>query len=114
VKRVKSSAALGLVVGLAVAVAIAGCLKTGTPRRITGTCGGACDYYLGCKHNDDPVARRECVVECREVFSDVRSLKAFERLTCKDAIEYVDGIPEQAREARQRIDGPAKPVSAIN
>jgi hypothetical protein len=82
---------LGVVVGLAVAAVIAGCVKGGTPRRITGTCGGACDYYLACKHNDDPAAREQCVLECREVFSDKRSLKAFESLTCKDAIEFVDG-----------------------
>jgi hypothetical protein len=101
------SAALGLALGLALAAAIAGCMKSGTPRRLTGTCGGACDYYLACKHNDDPAARKQCVIECREMFSDARSLKAFEGLTCKDAIEFVDGTPEQVSA------GPAKPVSAI-
>lgn len=73
-----------------VTLVISACgLRTG--RRLTGTCQGACDHYLSCKHNDDAVARDRCLRECPEVFSDRESLKAFEALSCKDTVEFVEG-----------------------
>ena len=35
----------------------------------TGTCDGACDHYLGCKHNSDPAAKLACTRECGQVLS---------------------------------------------
>lgn len=60
-------------------------------RRLTGTCEGACDHYLGCKKSHEGAARTACVSECREVFQDEESLRAFESLECIDVIEYVEG-----------------------
>jgi len=86
----------GLVAGVAIAAGIAaGCGATMHPRRITGTCGGACDYYLSCKHQPDPQARVQCVRECHDMFSDEKSLKELETLPCKDMIEFVDGTSPQ-------------------
>lgn len=64
--------------------------------RLTGTCDGACDHYTECKpgHSDRDKAR--CNSECPEVFDDRDSLMAYESLSCKDAVEYVDGTPPHA------------------
>lgn len=85
-----TSAALGLALGVALA---GGCRLEGSwkNRRLTGTCEGACDRYLQCKRNGDAAARVACVSECREVFQDDESLRAFESLECTDVIEYVEG-----------------------
>ena len=77
---------LGVVVG-----ASACRFEVGRSRRLTGTCEGACDHYLGCKKSGDGAARTACVSECREVFQDEESLRAFESLECVDVIEYVEG-----------------------
>jgi hypothetical protein len=84
---------LGMVVGLVFGVVLASCRFDGAfrARRITGTCEGACDRYLSCKHSGDPAARNACVSECRDVFQDQDSLRAFESLECPDVIEYVEG-----------------------
>jgi hypothetical protein len=80
--------------GLAIAAAMTGCfLRSATTRRLTGTCAGACDHYLACKRDDDPAKRVQCVRECGDIFSDEDSLMAFESLSCRDAVEYVDGAP---------------------
>jgi len=82
----------GVLAGAAIAAAIAaGCGASMHPRRLTGTCGGACDYYLSCKHDAEPEARVRCVRECRDMFSDEKSLRELETLPCKDMIEFVDG-----------------------
>jgi hypothetical protein len=83
-------AALGVALGLAIA---GGCRFDGAwrPRRLTGTCEGACDHYLSCKRSGDSAARTACVAECREVFQDTESLRAYESLECTDAVEYVEG-----------------------
>ncbi len=60
-------------------------------RQLTGTCDGACDYYLACKRSDDPPTRDACVKECGFIFSDDESLMAFESLECSDAVAYVEG-----------------------
>jgi hypothetical protein len=60
-------------------------------RQLTGTCDGACDYYLACKRTDDAPTRNACVKECGFIFSDDESLMAFESLECSDAVAYVEG-----------------------
>ena len=71
----------------------AGCLRTQqVPRRqLTGTCTGACGYYMSCKGSDDPELYRACVGECGDVFSDPVSIKAFESLYCPDVVAYIEG-----------------------
>ena len=85
----------GALVGVLLAAAIAGCrLRTG--RRTTGTCSGACDHYLACKRSDDQAARTRCQRECPEVFSDEESLREFEKLSCRDPVEFVEGTKPRA------------------
>jgi len=63
-------------------------------RRVTGTCEGACAHYLDCKGSRAaPGAEVACVTECRGIFEDAESLRAFESLSCDKAIEFVDGEP---------------------
>jgi hypothetical protein len=59
--------------------------------RLTGTCQGACDHYIECKHGARKEDRVRCETECPDVFSDQDSLMAYESLSCQDAVEYVDG-----------------------
>ncbi|HEY1547352.1 MAG TPA: hypothetical protein VGG28_06010, partial [Kofleriaceae bacterium] len=59
--------------------------------RLTGTCTGACDHYVECKPGHEQLDRDRCAHECPNVFADPDSLMAFESLSCKDAVEYVDG-----------------------
>ncbi len=59
--------------------------------RLTGTCKGACDHYVACKSSARQEDRLRCETECPDVFSDRDSLMAYESLSCKDAVEYVDG-----------------------
>jgi hypothetical protein len=84
-----------VLVGLGVATLVSACFlrSTGPSRHATGTCAGACDYYLACKHQRDQDARAACITECRDVFGDRRSIEAFEAMSCRDVIEYVDGPP---------------------
>lgn len=88
--RAAAATMLGLALGLALA---GGCRLEGSwkNRRLTGTCEGACDHYLACKRSGDPAAKNACVSECREVFFDDESLRAFESLECRDVVEYVEG-----------------------
>jgi hypothetical protein len=60
-------------------------------RRLTGTCQGACEYYVACKGFEDPALTRACVAECDEVFSDAESLRAFESLSCDNVVLFVEG-----------------------
>jgi hypothetical protein len=80
-------------VGFLLLSVLAGCAKPRyvVYRRLTGTCEGACDYYLACKRSDDDTARQACVAECREIFATAETLKDFERLDCEDAIAFVEG-----------------------
>jgi hypothetical protein len=41
-----------------------------------------------------------CNQECPGVFADRDSLMMYESLSCKDAVEYVDGTTPQAASAR--------------
>ncbi|MGE5184428.1 MAG: hypothetical protein ACM31C_20300 [Acidobacteriota bacterium] len=84
------------------AMLLASCIvRRLTGPRLTGTCDGACAHYIECKpgHADRDLAR--CNSECPQVFSDRDSLMAYESLSCKDAVEYVDGTnPRAASTAR--------------
>ncbi len=69
--------------------------------RLTGTCEGACAHYIECKPGHADRDRARCASECPQVFSDRDSLMAYESLSCKDAVEYVDGTnPRAASTAR--------------
>jgi hypothetical protein len=84
---------LAVIFGLAFGLFLASCRLGAAHRRphLTGTCEGACDHYLACKRAGDTAAHEACVVECRDVLQDEESLRAFESLSCKDTIEYVEG-----------------------
>lgn len=64
--------------------------------RLTGTCDGACSHYVECKPGHADRDRARCTSECPQVFSDRDSLMAYESLSCKDAVEYVDGTNPRA------------------
>lgn len=64
--------------------------------RLTGTCQGACSHYVECKAGAGNADRKRCETECPDVFSDRDSLMAYESLSCKNAVEYVDGTQPQA------------------
>lgn len=93
---VRTLAALALVLGIAAVIASCRPPAFLVGRRVTGTCEGACDHYLECKGGGSTDA---CVADCREVFSDPESLRAFESLSCADTVEYVEG-PRAARADR--------------
>jgi len=85
-----------IVLGLAIAGGICSCVvhQLMGPR-LTGTCEGACNHYVACKQGHADAKR--CRRECPDVFSDRDSLMAFESLSCKNAVEYVDGqVPQSA------------------
>jgi hypothetical protein len=63
---------------------------------LTGTCGGACSHYIECKPGHPEHDRARCEQECPGVFSDRDSLMMYESLSCKDAVEYVDGTAAQS------------------
>jgi hypothetical protein len=88
-----------LILGIAIAVLMASCVvKRLMGPRLTGTCEGACEHYIECKHGRADVTR--CRQECPDVFGDRDSLMAFESLSCENAVEFVDGQP--ARSAQNR------------
>ena len=69
--------------------------------RLTGTCHGACDHYIECKPGHEDLDRQRRETECPGVFSDRDSLMAYESLSCKNAVEYVDGTqPRSANTTR--------------
>lgn len=88
-----------LLVALAVALALAGCVKRQSlgSRQVTGTCEGACEHYTSCKRSDDPGLLRQCVRECKAFYTDdkgvedAETLGLFERLECDEAIGFVEG-----------------------
>ena len=91
----------GLILGLLIAGCIASCVVNRLiGPRLTGTCDGACDHYVECKsgHAD----ARRCRNECPDVFADRDSLMAFESLSCKNAVEYVDGQTARAAASNPR------------
>ena len=85
----------GIVLGLLIAVTMASCIVNRlTGPRLTGTCDGACQHYVACKSGKADGVR--CRAECPDVFADRDSLMAFESLSCKNAVEYVDGQSAKA------------------
>lgn len=86
----------GVVLGLAIAVLMASCIvKRFTSPQLTGTCGGACAHYVECKPGHPAADRTRCEAECPGVFTDSESLMGYESLSCKDAVEYIDGAPRK-------------------
>ncbi|MDX2087068.1 MAG: hypothetical protein SFX73_04415 [Kofleriaceae bacterium] len=78
--------------GLVLAVLITGCVvKRYQLPRLTGTCEGACAHYVACKSGHSEADAKRCNAECPDVFSDRDSIMAFESLSCRDAVEYIDG-----------------------
>lgn len=91
----------GLVL-FALAILLTSCIVkhlVGGPR-LTGTCSGACAHYADCKPGLTSIDRTRCESECPQVFSDRTSLMAFESLSCKNTVEYVEGT--QPRSATKR------------
>ncbi len=81
-----------LVVALAVAGAITGCaIRQLVGPRVTGTCDGACKHYIDCKPNHPHADLERCEQECPDVLGDSDARVEFERLSCDDAVEFVDG-----------------------
>lgn len=81
-----------IAVGLALALAITGCIvKRLSGPQLTGTCDGACAHYIECKPGHPEADRARCTQECPDVFSDRDSIMGYESLSCADAVEYVDG-----------------------
>ena len=68
--------------------------------KLTGTCRGACSHYVSCKTGAMKEDRIRCETECPDVFSDRDSLMAFESLSCKNAVEFVDGTQPKAAKTR--------------
>ena len=92
----------GVVLGLAIATAIAGCVVTRLMSpSLTGTCNGACAHYVACKPGHAATDRTRCETECPDVFGDRDSLMAYESLSCSDAVDYVDGKRPKAAAATQ-------------
>ncbi len=93
-------------------IALSGCFKSHyvTRRKLTGTCSGACNYYLTCKGSNDQVLYQACLSECGQVFSDAVSLAAFESLYCADLIAYIEG--PSGREPGQPLPAPPRSPSA--
>ncbi len=90
-----------VVILLALATLAASCIvRRLTGPRLTGTCSGACDHYIECKPGHAERDKARCNSECPEVFDDRDSLMAYESLSCKDAVEYVDGTKPQAAATR--------------
>ncbi len=82
---------LGVLIAL-VALVLTSCIvKRLTGPRLTGTCAGACDHYVECKPGHSTTDGARCRTECPDVFSDRDSLMMYESLSCRDAVEYVDG-----------------------
>lgn len=90
------SALRGVILGLAIAFLIASCIvKRFTTPQLTGTCDGACAHYVECKPGHPEADRSRCQAECPDVFTDRDSLMGYESLSCKDAVEYIDGAPRK-------------------
>lgn len=85
-----------VLLGLGIAFLIASCIvKRFTTPQLTGTCDGACAHYIECKPGHPEADRVRCQSECPDVFTDRDSLMGYESLSCKDAVEYIDGAPKK-------------------
>ena len=93
----------GLVLGITIAALIASCVVNRLMGpRLTGTCAGACSYYISCKSGHSEQDHARCKSECPGVFSDRDSLMAFESLSCTNAVEYIDGRSPTAATVKPR------------
>ena len=85
-----------VLLGLGIGFLIASCVvKRFTMPQLTGTCDGACAHYVECKPGHLEADRTRCQSECPDVFTDRDSLMGYESLSCKDAVEYIDGAPNK-------------------
>ncbi len=80
-----------LIVALAVAAITSCAIRQLVGPRLTGTCDGACKHYIDCKPDHPHVDLERCEQECPNVLGDSESRVEFERLSCDDAVEFVDG-----------------------
>lgn len=87
----------GLGLGVVIAIVVASCVvKRVNAPRLTGTCEGVCAHYVACKPGHPEPDRIRCEAECPLVFSGDRdALLSFESLSCRNAVEYIDGMPSQ-------------------
>jgi hypothetical protein len=69
-----------------------GCVQRLLGPKLTGTCDGACAHYVSCKPGHPDADRTRCRAECPNVLTDEDSLMMYESMSCRDAVEYVDGI----------------------
>ena len=95
----------GLALGVLIALTMASCIVrniVGDNTRLTGTCDGACAHYVSCKSGAGKDDRRRCTAECPDVFGDRDSLMAYESLSCRDAVEYIDGAQRQTAATPKR------------
>lgn len=91
-----------ITLSLVLAVVMAGCIvKRLTTPKLTGTCDGACSHYVECKPGHSEDDRSRCNIECPDVFRDTDSLMGYESLSCKDAVEYIDGAPDQTARTKR-------------
>ncbi len=90
-------ALFALVCGLAIG-SQGGCIQRMLGRKLTGTCDGACAHYVECKPGHPSVDRDRCRAECPDVLSDEDSLMMYESMSCRDAVEYVDGVSTKTSE----------------
>jgi hypothetical protein len=121
------SALSAWVLVLAIVGAAASCatlpLRSQAPQ-LTGTCEGACSHYLVCKGEGAPTqARQSCVRECGDIFVhegqvDSASLRDFERLSCTEAVAFVEGNggrgPASRPAQRQRVGAKGSLEPAAN
>lgn len=70
--------------------------------KLTGTCGGACAHYIECKPGGTSADRTRCESECPQVFSDRDSLMAFESMSCKNTVEFVEGTQPRSAKSGKR------------
>lgn len=92
-----------LVISVLLVVVMGSCIvrNLGGGPRLTGTCDGACAHYVECKPAHSDSDRSTCKAECPQVFSDRDSLMAYESMTCKNAVEFVDGDGQRAATTRR-------------
>ena len=82
----------GVVLGALITLVMTSCIvRRLTGPSLTGTCDGACAHYVECKPGHTQQDGARCRAECPDVFSDRDSLMAYESLSCKDAVEYIEG-----------------------
>jgi hypothetical protein len=78
--------------GLGLGLGLGGCkIHQLAGGQATGTCDGACKHYVDCKPGHPHGDFERCEQECPSVLGDSDARSEFERLSCEDALEFVDG-----------------------